>query len=108
MSRIQPTRSRLVSIVEAALVLVVLAAILAAAALPAFGRQKLPRAWTPVKVERGGSLWSIARTHPMPDMTTAELVEVIRTENSIDDQPRPGDVVRVPRPEVFDAALCSR
>ena len=40
--------------------------------------------WTTVSVRQHSTLWDIARAHPVPGLTTAETVDLIRTHNSLE------------------------
>jgi hypothetical protein len=45
-------------------------------------------AWTSVSVTEHTTLWDIAREHPVPGLSTAETVQLIRDHNGL-----PSDVV---------------
>jgi LysM repeat protein len=50
-----------------------------------------------VKVERGESLWSIARTHPVPGQTTAQTADAIAQLSGLRDSAvQAGEVLLVP------------
>jgi hypothetical protein len=65
---------------------------------PIMGRQGAVHFETSsVLTSRGDTLWTIARAHPVPGLTTAESVEVIATLNDLETaNVQAGTSVRVP------------
>ena len=59
-----------------------------------------------VTVSRADTLWSIAATHRLPGLSTAQTVEAIVTANELGSGGlRAGDVLKVPVVGVSDAAF---
>ncbi|MHB8760837.1 MAG: LysM peptidoglycan-binding domain-containing protein [Coriobacteriia bacterium] len=53
--------------------------------------------WATVSVQQGGTLWGIARSHPVPGLSTAETIELIRAQNRLGSSTLyPGQSLRVP------------
>lgn len=40
--------------------------------------------WTPVTIGEHSTLWDVARAHPVPGLSTAETVALIRTHNGLE------------------------
>jgi hypothetical protein len=91
--------------------LLVVAALLAASALPDLAGNHSRSTTTTATVQVGATdtLWSIARANPVPGVPTARAVEAIRDLNGLasDAHLQPGTVVQVPAPAP-DAALAMR
>ncbi len=65
--------------------------------------------WATVSVQQGGTLWGIARSHPVPGLSTAEIIELIRTENGLDSSRLyAGQSLRVPSTAAETMALARR
>ena len=76
--------------------LVVIAALLVCAPLISRSRAQSFETGT-VLVEQGDTLWTIAREHPVPGLSTAQAVEVIAQINALESAQIPaGMAVRVP------------
>lgn len=95
---------------ETAIVVVVVACLFAAAWFS--GRPAVPQTdTTPVQVEQGDTLWSLARQHRVDGMSTAQTVELLAQLNRVEGATiRVGDVIDVPATVGFDsgAALAMR
>ncbi len=79
-------------------VVVVLCSLMLACAI-SMSRQPLPEvsSTSRITVSSGQTLWTIARTHPVAGLDTAQTVEVIRRLNNLNDSSiAPGDVLDVP------------
>lgn len=97
-ARRHSTSDRL-STAEVMAVVVMALALIGAALSPALGRTAARVVAGPsVTVPERGTLWEIASAHPVPGLTTAETVELIKELNGIADGTvlRPGQVVLVP------------
>lgn len=72
---------------EIALAILVILALFAAAWLS--DDRSAEATWTPetsrVQVSEGDTLWSLARAHPIPEMTTAQTVTVLARLNDVED-----------------------
>lgn len=56
-----------------------------------------PAGWSVVSVDANGSLWKLASSHPVTGLSTAETVELIQRENSLDSATiYAGQTLRVP------------
>lgn len=68
-----------------------------------------PDSWTAVTVQESGTLWALARAHPVAGLSTAETVDLIQRSNHLDSALiTPGQALRVPAPEGSDTAFASR
>jgi hypothetical protein len=53
--------------------------------------------WATVSVDPGASLWAVAANNPVPGLTAAELVQLIRAENDLPSSTlHPGQSLRIP------------
>lgn len=101
------TIQRLGRIVYAVLLFSVVLAVIISSVLRAEHPQ--PKAWTEVTVQQSGTLWALARAHPVTGLTTAETVELIKASNHLDSALiTPGQALRVPAPDGTDTAVASR
>lgn len=65
--------------------------------------------WTTVSIRQHSTLWDIARAHPVPGLTTAETVDLIRTHNSLEAPDLiAGQPLLVPASDRFDTPLGRR
>lgn len=55
-----------------------------------------PAASIPVRVSAADTLWSIAESHRVPGMSTAQMVSLIERSNTLTGVLEPGTVLRVP------------
>ncbi|MHB1016298.1 MAG: LysM peptidoglycan-binding domain-containing protein [Coriobacteriia bacterium] len=103
----QATIRRLGRIAYAVLLMSVVLAVVIASVVRA--ERPLPHAWTAVTVQESGTLWALARAHPVDGLSTAETVDLIQRSNHLDSALiTPGQALRVPAPEGNDTALASR
>lgn len=108
MSRSHAHRPRKTSLAEWALAIAILALIFLAAAAPALSKAQTPRAFTSVRIEAGATLWQLAKAHPVPGMSTEQVVDVIKRTNHLDGAPVAGEVVQLPSQDGQNGAVCSR
>jgi len=101
-------RKREVTSVELLLIAALAVALIVGAALSG-GPDAHPERLIPVRIEAGDSLWSLARTHPVDGLTTAETAELLAEINGLGDPSlRAGAEILVPAPEALDTAQARR
>ena len=74
-----------VSLVEIVIVGAVLVLLIVGASVGADGSRTHVVAVHTVRVEAGQTLWSIARSNPLPGLTTQQTAELIARTNGLDD-----------------------
>jgi hypothetical protein len=101
-------RDRSITWAEALLLCALACALVAGAALSG-GTPAVPEHLAPVRVESGDSLWSLAASHPVEGMSTAETVEMLAAVNNIGNSSlRVGSEVMVPVSERLATARARR
>lgn len=109
MTRSHAHRTRKSPLAEWLVAVAILVVIFVVAAAPAISRAAAPRSFTSVRIEAGATLWDLAASHPVPGMSTEQVVELIRSANHLEDAaPVAGDVVKLPSPASQSNAVCSR
>lgn len=104
--RSERSASRLTIVELAALVAIVLLLV----AGPVLSRSTSPQdvATTVVRVEQGDTVWTIASTHPVPGLSTAQNADLIARLNDLDTSAlAAGVTLRVPS-AVVSASVASR
>jgi len=90
------------------LALVVIALLLILGALSAGQPRSAPPSWSEVQVRAGDSLWTLAVTHPVEGLTTAQVVDLVARDNRLEGRDIvPGDTILVPS-ESVQQRLASR
>lgn len=68
-----------------------------------------PTAWSAITVSESGTLWAIAQAHPVPGLSTADTVALIKESNLLDSAIiMPGQTLRVPAQTQPSIAVASR
>lgn len=89
-------RSAAIQPTEAVLVLLVIMMLLLAVVLSSPRATQEMRTDT-ITVSAGDTLWSIAKSHPVPGMTTGETASLLTRMNDLERSDiRPGDALKVP------------
>lgn len=95
--------------IESLIVLLLLAVLVFAAALPALRGRTAAAPTARVVVLDRDSLWTIARAHPVPGQGTARTVALIRRLNGLERADlTPGTVLLVPAAPAAGASFASR
>ena len=76
--------SQCVSAAEIAIVAVLLLLLILGALATAGGPQSHVSNMRTIRVERGQTMWSIARSNPVPGLTTQQTVELIARTNNLE------------------------
>ncbi|MDY0340911.1 MAG: LysM peptidoglycan-binding domain-containing protein [Coriobacteriia bacterium] len=98
---------RLVQIAYVALLLC--AAVAIAISTTARTDRPAPDTWAAITVSDSGTLWTIAREHPVPGLSTADNVALIKESNRLDSAViMPGQTLRVPSQGSSALAVASR
>ena len=101
-------RTQRVSAVEM-VTLVVIAALLVVGVLATRPQPVATASTGMIRVEAGDTLWSIAKSHPVPGLSTAQAVELIAANNHVPNGPLSvGSSLEVPAGEVRGAEFASR
>jgi len=89
--------------------LVVCAAVAIALSAAARIDRPTPDAWSAITVGESGTLWAIAQAHPVPGLSTADTVALIKESNLLDSAViMPGQTLRVPAQPSSAVAVASR
>lgn len=65
--------------------------------------------FTTVSVAEGDTLWEMAARHPIPGRSTLQVIDVIRSANTLeDDTIHPGQILSVPEAGERSAAVAAR
>jgi hypothetical protein len=68
-----------------------------------------PAEWAPVLIAERATLWDLAREHPIPGLSTAETVSLIRERNGMADASLAvGESLEVPIGSSASVALAAR
>jgi len=101
-SSARAARARRLSPVEV-FTLILIAALLLVGLFASRQRAEYSGATQSLQIEAGDTLWSIAETHPVEGLTTAQVVDTIASVNHLDgDVVAPGQTIEVPSLELND------
>ncbi len=89
--------------------LLVCAALVVSASRIAQPAPPMPQSWASVTVPEAATLWALAQDHPVPGLSTAETVALIRESNALQSATiHEGQVLRVPARLDATVAVASR